>query len=107
MKYIYKIAIVFLLFLIIWNFFKNSTSEYFSKREKKYLQAAQNYNNIIKPYLTKYKRIDFDFKNVSKTDIKNLMKFQKDMSKISISPKQMKKIQSEIRRRNPWMPAQA
>ena len=107
MKYIYTIAIIFLLLLLlVWHFiFKSSTTEYFTKKEQKYLQAGEKYNNIIKPYFTKYKRFDFDFKNVSKTDQKNLIKFQTEMSKISISPKQMEKIQSELRRRSPWMPA--
>ena len=56
MKYFYKIAIVFLLLLIVWPLFNNSsTTEYFSKKEQKAMQARQKFVNILKPLVIKGK----------------------------------------------------
>ena len=105
MKYIYKIAIVFLLLLIVWHFiFNSSTTEYFTKQEQKALNAYQKYYDVLKTGKTKYK-------NSNNVPIKEMRKLQNKVHKYykeankygkDFSPKQMEKINTELARRNPW-----
>jgi hypothetical protein len=103
MKYIYNIAIVFLLLLIIWNLY--FSNEYFSQKEKKVLKTYQKFIDVYKPYITKSGSLKKNISVKEEQKLRNkLNSAQKELMKYenAFSPTQEKRMSKELKRRNPW-----